>query len=770
MPVVNKTIIWAVAVFGWVLACAPVRAQSSVNSVRIYTEPAGLNFTVDGQNFRDTVDLLWPATSKHTVVGYDQVQLGIQYTLGAVFTNLSQLDVNGLPITADPALKWVKLVFVPAYALTLDLPDCPSDVQTCPCGARIEIDGTLYDRRTVLYFPPLTPVHARAFPTSGFIFTGWSAVWQLGRTTQYDITFPMLGPLTLTAFAQAATTVHGNVNIVTDPPQLQVLLDRTSYTAPVNLQWGLGTVHAVGAEAAQMVNGKGAYYAFDSWSDGGDLNHAVTVPSQMGLVTLTARFVPAVAVGFGTTPSGLSLNIDGIQVPNFPTYDFYWVPGTVHKISAPATQTDLQGRKYRFVSWSNGQPAAWDFITGTTPAADRIRALYEQTATAVFNTVPPGMSLQVDGVNCDAPCTIEKAAGASVSVSAPSVRKIDDRSRLAFQGWTDSAEANRVIVLSPGSKTYTANYVSQNRLSVAAAPPEGASFILNPPSADGFYDAGSLVSIAANLAAGFRITGWSGDLSGTSTAMALTLDSPKSAVLLMDRVPAIAPLGVRNAALGASADSVAAGSLISIFGANLAPALEIGPPNPLVQTLQSVTVRADDTFLPLVFVSPGQINAQLPAAIAEGTHKIIVRWEGKPETVAQILVVRNAPGLFGGNPPDQPVGAFVRASGQAVTSDKPAHAGDIVSVLGTGLGPYGSQPPDGFLFDETAGYTLKDGVTIIVNGLTINALYAGRSGAAVGVDAVRFQVPATLPDSPFLPVKIRINGQESNTVLLPISR
>ena len=64
--------------------------------------------------------------------------------------------------------------------------------------------------------------------------------------------------------------------------------------------------------------------------------------------------------------------------------------------------------------------------------------------------------------------------------------------------------------------------------------------------------------------------------------------------------------------------------------------------------------------------------------------------------------------------------------------------------------------------------TLKDGVTIIVNDLTINALYAGPSGAAVGVDAVRFQVPATLPDSPFLPVKIRINCQESNTVLLRI--
>jgi uncharacterized protein (TIGR03437 family) len=396
--------------------------------------------------------------------------------------------------------------------------------------------------------------------------------------------------------------------------------------------------------------------------------------------------------------------------------------------------------------------------------------VYQLLGTATLNTVPQGLPLQVDGVSCDAPCTIEKDAGTSVNVSAPSVRKIDSRSRLVFQGWNDSADPTRAIVLSAESKNLTANYKPQNLLSLAATPPEGASFILNPVSTDSFYDAGSLVSIAAKIVAGFRINSWGGDLSGASPSMAITLDSPRSALLLLDRVPGIAPLGVRSAALGASAESVAPGSLISIFGASLAPALEIGPASPLTQTLAGVTVRADDTFLPLVFVSPSQINAQLPSAIAEGKHKITVRWEGKPETSADIMVARNAPGLFGANPPDQPVGSFVRASGQAVTTDSPARAGEIVSALGTGFGPYIVQPPDGFLFDETAGYALKDSVSIIVNDLTIDALYAGRSDAGVGVEVVRFRVPSNLPDSPLLPVKIRINGQESNTVLLPVSR
>jgi uncharacterized protein (TIGR03437 family) len=295
-------------------------------------------------------------------------------------------------------------------------------------------------------------------------------------------------------------------------------------------------------------------------------------------------------------------------------------------------------------------------------------------------------------------------------------------------------------------------------------------FTLNPASSDGFYNAGSLVSIAAKLAAGYRVTTWSGDLSGTSTTVAVTLDSPRSAILMLDPVPAIQALGVRNAALGTTGEGVAAGSLISIFGANLAPALEVGPSDHLAQTLQNVSVRVDYSFLPLVLVSPSQINAQLPVGTTEGTHQITVRWEGKPETSAKFQVVRNAPGLFAISAGEQPLGSFIHSSGEPVTVDNPARAGELVAILGTGLGPYVIQPPDGFLFDENAGYSLADTATVLAgDGIALDVLYAGRSGFGVGVDAVRFHVLANLPDSSLLPVKLRINAQESNTVFLPVT-
>ena len=252
---------------------------------------------------------------------------------------------------------------------------------------------------------------------------------------------------------------------------------------------------------------------------------------------------------------------------------------------------------------------------------------------------------------------------------------------------------------------------------------------------------------------------------GTTIRTVLTVDAPKSAVLTLDRVPAIAPFGIRNAA-GSLPDDVAPGSLVSIFGANLAPGLEVGPSNPLAQSLQGVTALLDDNFLPLVFVSPGQINAQLPSGLEPGPRRLSIRWAGK-EAAATVNVVRNAPGLFSAGG-DDGLGVFLRLGGGAINGDRPARAGDVVDVLGTGLGAYTAPPPAGFILDESAGYRAADPVSVVVGETSLEALYAGRSGAGAGVDFVRFRLPDRLPDTPFVKIRIVVNGRESNTVQLPI--
>jgi len=69
-------------------------------------------------------------------------------------------------------------------------------------------------------------------------------------------------------------------------------------------------------------------------------------------------------------------------------------------------------------------------------------------------------------------------------------------------------------------------------------------------------------------------------------------------------------------------------SIISIFGESLAPVLEIGRVNPLAQSIAGVTVTVSDRILPLLYVSPTQINAQVPSDLGDGDYTLQVHNNG----------------------------------------------------------------------------------------------------------------------------------------------
>jgi uncharacterized protein (TIGR03437 family) len=179
-------------------------------------------------------------------------------------------------------------------------------------------------------------------------------------------------------------------------------------------------------------------------------------------------------------------------------------------------------------------------------------------------------------------------------------------------------------------------------------------------------------------------------------------------------------------------------------------------------------VSCEDNFLPLLFVSSGQINAELVSNLAPGLHKLVIRGEGQAETAVDFEVARNAPGLFSVASTDLAVGIFRREGGDAITVESPARPGDVLTLFGTGFGPYQIAPPDGFLVDESAAYSLADALEVVAGGEHLAPLYAGRSNMGVGIDAVRFRVPVAV-GSGMAPVKIIANGVESNSVFLPVA-
>jgi uncharacterized protein (TIGR03437 family) len=806
------------------LTVFPSGVNAQISSVRIFTKPAGATFYVDEQAYTNEVTLLWPAGSKHfirTQPEQSAATMKAQYQYTGATTNLGTPG-SIWPITADPGLTYIELDFTVSYAVSLSYYPCPLGLGACtsptfpppqagPCKDMYSVDGTcwppspgmvmvggtIYWADADIYLGAGASVQAEAHPaqgcsgsmnicSGGWIFTGWGMMPGVPSASTFIWTFPLNQPQSLHPLFQQAQPIQISVGCEfggmgplgstgtspgTPPTRgVQILIDRTPVVcqaSPVQYYWGWGTDHQVGAIASQR-DGAGHLVVFDSWSDGGEINHVLHVTGGASApMSLTARFVPGAAVTFLTSPPGLSLSIDGRK--NWQSYNFNWAQGTTHTISAPATQTDAQGRLYKFVSWSNGADATQKYTVSDAPDDVRITATYQPVAQVNVSSVPSGIAVQVDGASCTTPCSLQRDVGAKVTLSAPAIAPSGDGSRLVFQGWADSTSATRTLVTSSADPvTLNATYQLQYQLATGANPPDGVLWSISPATNDGFYNAQSVVALSASARDGYRFLGWSGDASGVTQPLAVTMTSPKNITVMLDPVPFVPQGGVKNAAGDTPDQTVAPGSVITISGVNLAAGSETGPAAPLKQSLSGVTVKSEGLLTPLFFVTPNQINAQLPFEIDLGPQTLTVSVPGKPDVAANFTVARNAPGLFA-----NPVGdtAYVLAShadGSAVTPDSPAVQGETITVYGTGFGPYVGTAPDGFALPQGPNFLLVDPVDIVAGSMDLQPTYAGAATQKVGVNAVSFTIDPALPTGTNVPLKVRINGHESNTVILPL--
>jgi uncharacterized protein (TIGR03437 family) len=241
-------------------------------------------------------------------------------------------------------------------------------------------------------------------------------------------------------------------------------------------------------------------------------------------------------------------------------------------------------------------------------------------------------------------------------------------------------------------------------------------------------------------------------------------------VARLDKVPALSENAVRNAAGVTPENVVAPGSLISIRGYNLAPGSETGPASPLTQTLQGVVVQINSRLLPLVSITPDEIIAQLPSDLTEGEYTVTIRSIGQTPLFGKCQVARNAPGLFRtpGSAEDMPLAMAFHEDGQAVTVENPARTGEIVSILGTGFGPVEPGPLDGFAVPAAPPLVLRDALEIVAGGEIRAPVWSGAAPGLVGYALLKLQVDATMGQAQNLELKVRINGRESNPVLLPL--
>jgi uncharacterized protein (TIGR03437 family) len=204
----------------------------------------------------------------------------------------------------------------------------------------------------------------------------------------------------------------------------------------------------------------------------------------------------------------------------------------------------------------------------------------------------------------------------------------------------------------------------------------------------------------------------------------------------------------------------APGGLITLFGANMAPPGTFASFTtiPLDRSLANTKVRIGSTDVPLYFVSPNQINAQLPFEVAPGDPISVVLNVGGKLSVPQIFDVAPAqPGIFliSGT-----AGAVLDAQFAVVTPQHPAHVANTIQIFAAGLGLTDHNPATGA---PSAGLsTVQNPVTVTIGGVPAVPDYQGFAPGFVGLYQVNVKIPPGVPTGDAVPLVLLQNGVPSN--------
>jgi uncharacterized protein (TIGR03437 family) len=236
--------------------------------------------------------------------------------------------------------------------------------------------------------------------------------------------------------------------------------------------------------------------------------------------------------------------------------------------------------------------------------------------------------------------------------------------------------------------------------------------------------------------------------------------------------PVAPAAGVVDAA-GFSA-TISGGGIGSIFGTNLAPAVASASFEPLPLNLGGGYVRLNDTIAPLLFVSPGQINFQVPWELLTSTTATLQVFtpNGTSPTVT-VNVAPAAPGIFNLNTQGvvviagtaiwaAPVGAI-----PGVTS-RPAMAGDYLTLYCSGLGAVTNNPGDGGPASGTELSYVQAPVTAAIGGQNATVTFAGLAPGFVGLYQINLEVPTGVAAGNAVPIVVSTAGLNSNTATIAV--
>lgn len=460
---------------------------TSSDSYTVTTNPAGLTIIVDGVSTPSPKSFQWTSGSSHTI--------GVTPTQGSggtrnVFAGWTDNGAVTHTVTASGPATY-SAHFTTQYLLSTSI--TPANSGTVGANpASLSGDG---------FYNSGTLVQLTATPTSGQQFSSWSGD-AAGSASPAVIS--MTAPRNVTATFSGA---QGTYTVTTNPSGLSITVDGASVVAPKTFQWAAGSTHTISTTPTQ---GSGSTRnQFNGWSDGGAISHVVTATAA---TTYIANFLTQYKLTTSATGGFIS------AVPASPTGDGFYNSGQAVVLTA----TPNSGQQ--FSSWSGDAGGSTSPVTVVMNAERNVTANFSsapQSFTVATN--PPAMSITVDGAVYTAPQTFQWTAGSSHTIATSSLQSAVS-TRNVFSNWSDGGALSHTITASAGT-TYIANFSTQHHLTTSAS---GGTIAVAPPSSDGFYASGTNVTLTANASPGNQFTSWSGDASGSTNPLSVSMNAPRT--------------------------------------------------------------------------------------------------------------------------------------------------------------------------------------------------------------------------------------------------
>ena len=233
--------------------------------------------------------------------------------------------------------------------------------------------------------------------------------------------------------------------------------------------------------------------------------------------------------------------------------------------------------------------------------------------------------------------------------------------------------------------------------------------------------------------------------------------------------PVFSAAGVVNAAsfnLGTSSGErvLTPGGLYSIFGTSLAAEEATASSLPLPRQLAGTTVSINGTPVPLLHVSPLQINFQAPFELnGSAAEVLVISAAGSSETI-EVSIRQAQPGIFFNA--QTGAGAILNADGTPVTQRTPG-PGDFLQIFVTGLGavePPGrtglAAPPSPLSFTSVSPQ-------VVIGGRDASVVFSGLAPFFAGLYQINVRIPVELAPGRYA-LSVSAGGVRGNEVFLDV--